>query len=103
MLGWRAWYEGERTFSSTSTEFQALPESGVLVLAEYRATGKTIWDGADWYYLEDGAFGYVASKAWGTDEPRPDLQCRSCVKEGVGVSDAEFWEAHRQAWRSEWP
>lgn len=68
-----------------------MPESGVLVIVETRDTGRTIYTGGDWYYLDDGKIKYVSSGDWGTWKPKPDVPCTSCIKQGVGVSDEEFW------------
>ena len=100
MTLWRAWYADGREFSSADMCWVDLPASGVLVVIEYKGTGRTVYNGGDWYWLYDGRFGYASSGAWGTWRAAPsreDVPCRSCVKRGVGVSDEAFRAAYDAA------
>ena len=96
---WTAYYSEGRIFRSEETTWQELPELGVLVIALDNPTGRTVLAGGDWYFLDGGRYGYVASREWGKPEPRPALACRSCVKEGVGVSNDEMNETYSRAWK----
>ena len=95
MVRWRAWYADGREFSSADMCWVDLPPFGVLVVIEYRDTGRTIYTGGDWYWLYSARFGYMPSGAWGTWQAAPtfaEAPCRSCVKRGEGVSDDAFRE-----------
>lgn len=98
LLRFRAWYRDETYNGSTLSDFKALPEDGLVVLVALYDTGRTIFDGGDWYYWTNGRIRYVPSVEWGRDEPRPDIQCLDCVKHGVGVPDDEFERILAEAW-----
>ena len=90
---WRAYYTERRVFRSEETTWQELPATGVLAVFLLNPTGLTRLLGGDWYSRDgDGVFHYVPSRAWGAWEPAPATLCRSCVKQGVGIPDAD-WRA----------
>jgi len=87
----RVWYT-DRVYDVTSFgEWKALPEIGVVVVAESKETGVTKYDSGDWYWMDREGLHKVPSRDWGTWEPRPEgIECYSCIKKGAAVSDAEF-------------
>jgi len=87
---WVAFYSETEVYRSEDWTWQALPASGMLVVVLINPTGRTIMAGGDWYFMHEGKYGYVSSKEWGKDEPRPDIACQSCVKYGVGAPDDVF-------------
>ena len=100
-MRWRAWYTDDREYEGKGVDaFKALPEIGVLVIVEYRDTGRRVLAGGDWYYWQDGQIDYVSSGDWGTWKDRPSVSCLDCVKQGVGVSNDEFEAVYQRAWRS---
>lgn len=91
MAGWLAIYSDRSEYASSTTTWAELPETGVQVVVVFFNDGtRQINDGADWYWLEDERVRTVSSGPWGTWKERPDLPCRSCVKQGEGIDDAEF-------------
>ena len=99
LLRWVAYYTDDRVFHSEDTTWQALPSSGLLVVVMIYDTGRTFYNGGDWYIWENGGLRYIPSGEWGTNQPFPDVSCLSCVKEGVGVSDIEFAMVTAKAWK----
>lgn len=102
---YRAYYSGERVFELHAPwQWFALPESGVLVIVEYRPTGKGLYAGGDWYWLVDGQVYYRSSAGYdGTWVEPPHLSCKSCLKRGDAVSDTEFQAAYKAALNSHAP
>jgi len=94
---WTAYYTENRTFNSTDIDWIQLPESGVLIVVVQFEGRRNILEGADWYYLHDGDFGVVLSKSWTGWEPKPTLECQSCIKQGIGTADEEFWRIYQTA------
>ena len=94
---WVAYYTDDRVYRSEDWPWQALPSTGVLVVVLINPTGRTVLAGGDWYFKNDGKYGYVASVEWGQHEPPPDIPCQSCVKEGVGAEDDVFNAVYAQA------
>lgn len=101
-MNWRAWYTEGRVYTSDETDWLKLPSDGLVWVTVYRDTGKTHYNGGDWYWIEGDRVRYVPSREWGVDEPRPDVACLSCVKRGAGVPDEEFRKIAIEAWGSEW-
>jgi hypothetical protein len=97
-MKWLAFYTEGRVYSSHHTPWTELPDTGVLVVNRYHGTGKTVYSGYDWYWLEDGNIHGVSSGEWGTWQPKPDVSCASCIKQGVGVSDEEFDRVYELMW-----
>lgn len=98
IIKWRIWYSDKRVFDGTSfDDWTALPSIGVLVLIVITNYGRVIYDGADWYWFNGTDFGYVASGEWGIWQPKPDLICSSCIKQGIGASDEEYQSAIKEA------
>lgn len=96
-MKFRAWYADGTVYRGNSAEdWKALPAEGVVVVVEYEDTGRRIFSGGDWYYLDGGRLAYVPSREWGRDEPRP-VACRDCIKRGVGVPDHVYWATLRAA------
>lgn len=103
MLGWRAYYTNNRIYDSARNTWAELPAEGVLLVVEFRVTGRTIYSGGDWYWLYDGTFGYRKAAPWGDHAPKPDhIACLSCIKRGVGVPDDEFHAVYNTAWTDTW-
>lgn len=89
-MRFRAWYADGSIYDGESAEdWKALPAEGVVYVVELRATGRGMFNGGDWYYIDNGALAYVSSVEWGVDQPKPE-GCADCVKRGVGVTDEEF-------------
>ena len=100
-MRFRAWYSGGRTFDGRDSEaWKALPADGMVWVTVFRETGRTFYNGGDWYYLDGAELRYVPSRTWGQDEPRPTDVCLACVKRGVGVPDDEFERIQLEARRA---
>jgi len=97
---WEAYYwDGAlRVYTSRETAWVALPPTGLVAVTELRPTGRTIYNGGDWYWLHDGAFGYTPSQAWDAWEPAPTFACASCVKQGITVDDEVFADVIERAY-----
>lgn len=96
----KAWYVGKKVYIGNNwDDFKALPESGVIWITVFYPQGRVFYNGGDWYYLQDNKLKYIPSGAWGSWQPRPEVECLSCVKQGVGVSDAEFEIVKELAWK----
>ncbi len=55
VIGWRAWYDGGRTFTSKTTEWVNLPDDGMQAMVIYFATGnRTMESGNDFYFQVPG-------------------------------------------------
>jgi len=95
-LHWHAWYTEGREFDSHETDWLTLPPSGVLAVTAYYFVGDQIYrenkNGGDWYWYKNGDVFYVSSgpEVNGTWKEQPKIGCRSCVKQGVMVSDEEW-------------
>lgn len=100
MQKWTAYYTEGRVFRSEDISWQELPESGVLIVVVHFEGRRNVLEGADWYYLDQGEFRVVLSKSWAGWEPKPQINCASCIKQGVGISDEEFWELYKKVWDS---
>jgi len=85
-----AYYTEDRVYRGNFDDWLEIPPSGALVVIEHLPTGRTIFTGGDWYYVVNNKFYYVPSGDWGTQREKPIIKCNSCIKEGVGVSDAIF-------------
>ena len=97
-MKWSAWYSNGTRYDSETTGWVHLPSTGLQILIHYKDSGRTIYSGGDWYYLRDNKFSYVPSGDWGTDQPIPDIPCKSCIKQGTGMRDAEFEAIYKLAW-----
>lgn len=103
-MRWRAWYcidDEVVVYDSESSSWASLPLDGLQIIVVAEPGGRRIIDGGDWYWLYDGAFDYIPSGDWGTQTLPPVLQCVSCIKRGVAVSDEMFNSicAEAMAWR----
>ena len=88
-MRFRAWYTDAVYDGESVEDWKALPAEGVVWVTLFRDTGRTMFNGGDWYHIVNGELAYVPSREWGQDEPKP-TGCQDCIKRGVGVSDAEF-------------
>jgi hypothetical protein len=99
-MRWRAWYP-DRVFGSEDVAWTDLPAEGLQVVVVYLpnpgagpAWLRQMYAGGDWYWLTGGEIHYAASAAeMGTwrEPPTPaELPCRSCLKRGSMLSDADF-------------
>lgn len=97
----RVGYTEGRIFDiSSAEEWKAMPKSGLLGVMSFSDTGRTFFNGGDWYWLVDEKVRYLSSGAWGSDKPQPG-GCAVCFKQGVGVTDEE-WDAfviEAMSWR----
>jgi len=91
-LRWAAVYEGRVWYRWDETPWVALPAQGMLGVIQFAPHGyRTLYSSGDWYWCYEGRLGYVRSPtAWGTWALPPEIPCKSCVKQGVTVSDEEF-------------
>lgn len=101
-MNWRVWYSDGNVYSSEAHSWASLPSIGIIIVVAYKETGKTVYNGGDWYWMENGEIKYISSGEWGTWKEKPITHCLSCVKQGVGVSDEEFLKIHKEAWNSKW-
>lgn len=93
MKGWKAWYTDGRVFSSSSTTWTDLPESGVLGVVIYReGEYRDLVYGGDWYYLGDDGEPTATEThtEWGKWVPKPDAPSDE-IKQAEAVSD-EYWD-----------
>lgn len=97
-MHWRAWYTEGRVFNGrTLDHWKVLPEDGVLGVVAFKETGKTVYDGGDWYMFDGTRFAFVPSgPVWGVDAPRPVGWCRQCVKRYGKVSEEEYRQVARE-------
>ncbi len=108
VIGWRAYYSGQRVFVSTTTAWADLPSTGVLFIVLYEA-GE--WDeskhkhyrrlivGGDWYYYDADLdeYGYVLThKDWGQWADAP-VDLKRAYKQGEAVSDEEMAQIEASA------
>lgn len=104
MAAYRAYYLGGEEYAIDESSWKDLPATGVLVVVQYRDTGKTVFAGGDWYWLDSKCdVRYLPTIEWGIDRHPPDIQCRSCLKKGVAASDEEFQMTYRKAFASQPP
>lgn len=96
---WRAWYTEGCVYSSDETEWTQLPSTGLVWITVYRETGRTHYNGGDWYWIEGDEIRYLPSEGWDGWIPRPK-GCLTCIKRGDRVSDEEFFRIQGEA--SEW-
>ena len=89
-MKWSAWYSETERYDSETTEWNDLPAEGLQVVIVYRDSGRSIYDGADWYWLHNGELNYAASGEWGSWKDRPMVSCSSCIKQGTRLPDEEF-------------
>lgn len=86
----KAYYADGAVYQGGHSEWVAMPASGVVFVVLHTVTGRTWYNGGDWYWADENGIGYTPSGEWGTDQPKPDIACQSCIKQGVGVSDELF-------------
>lgn len=97
-MRFRAWYASGVVYEGTTVEhWKSMPEEGVQFVVVYRDTGRTVFDGADWYYWANGQIQMVPSVEWGVDQPKP-IGCWSCIKRGTGLPDEEFERMRLEVW-----
>ena len=97
-MRWRAFYTEGREFSGGTVEqWKALPMTGVIVVVVYRDTGRTVYSGGDWYWLEPDRIGKSPAAPWGSHAPYPADELDDGIKRGDGVSDEEFGRVYRGA------
>ena len=108
MLGYFAWVKdvwlehGLALVGEDYDDWVSVPE-GILGVVVFRETGRTLYDGADWYWYTGSEWGYIASGEWGTQAPFPEhVGCRSCVKAHAVVSDEDMERVQEQMQASRW-
>ncbi len=90
-MRWFAWYSLTERYDSDSTTWNDLPAEGLQVVVVYRETGRTIYDGADWYWLYGGRMNYLASASdSGVNRAKPQISCSSCIKRGTRIADDQI-------------
>lgn len=98
----RVWYTDGRTGQrrvyrvTTVGGWKRLPKTGLLWATLYASTGRTYFNGADWYWLAGEWIERIPSGEWGTWAPRPD-GCVHCIKRGDPVTDEEFARIEAEA------
>ncbi len=82
VVGWKAWYDGDRFFTSATTAWAALPALGVLVIMLYFAGGlRRVMAGTEYYVLDGSAYNH-----------EPTLPTSGAVKQAPAelIPEAEF-------------
>lgn len=97
-MSWRAWYTDSRKFNSVETDWNNLPETGVLgVVVYYEPPYREIVSGGDWYYLDSN--GKPAKKMthdeWGKWVVPPDVP-EDDLKRGEGTTDERWSEVQTE-------
>jgi hypothetical protein len=99
---WKAWYSDNSVYSSENIDWVDLPDDGMIVAVEYCYVNdqryRNVFTGGDWYYRDNGRIQYVSSKQWGKDEPKPKIDCLSCIKRGGGMGDDAYQDMYNSAW-----
>jgi len=95
-MNFLAYYTEERKYSGDFDDWKLMPETGLLIVVRFYAEGRTIYDGGDWYWIENDEIKYVPSGPWGTWKDPPEISCKSCLKQGVGISDQDFNDLYQQ-------
>ena len=103
VAGWRAYYPDE-VYAADETEWRDLPEEGVQVIVlfyeEHAAEGvryRKLLDGDDFYYHVPD------SDVFGSTNDREDIPDEAIVKQGLEISDNEFFNTKQEAVDSTWP
>lgn len=90
MIGWRAYYADGRRVDSSESTWAGLPGEGLVgvVVFEDPPYRRVVY-GGDWTWVENGEIRKSGTTWIGFVDP-PDVSCRSCVKRGAAMPDAEF-------------
>ena len=94
-----AYYTEDRVYRGDYDDWLEMPAEGLLIVIEHRSTGRGVFDGGDWYYVEGGEIKYIASKEWGTWQDPPAINCQSCIKKAGVVTEAQFIAVTERAMR----
>lgn len=92
MHGWKAYYVGDRVFSSADTDWEALPATGVVGIIVYEEPPyRRLILGGDWYYLDDGVPATTETHdEWGEWVTQPDDVAEDELKRGELIPDDAF-------------
>lgn len=87
LIGWKAYYDDEKEYSSKDVEWKDLPLNGLLVVVEFYSDGtKEKHYNKDYYVLDEG-------KAFGTNDIHPYLAKLGTIKYGRWSENSLFNKA----------
>jgi hypothetical protein len=99
IIGWRAWYTGGRTFDSATTEWEDLPDDGVVLIMLYQDVRDSSnfflrrgMSGADYYFKSGDIYGSGFH-----DDEIPRRYPGASIKRGKWTTEEEMYAVTEEA------
>lgn len=104
MNGWRAYFADGQRIDSAQSSWADLPAEGLVGVVVFEDPPyRHLVYGGDWTWIEDGEI-HKSSTVWGDWVNPPEIACRSCLKRGAAMSDADFELVQAEMMRDRrWP
>lgn len=97
LIGWVAFYDDGKRYSSKETKWKDLPLNGLLVVVEFYSDGsKKKYFNKDYYVFDD-------KKVFGTNDIHPYLAKLGTIKYGRWCEDSVFNQTIIKADEEKWP
>jgi len=105
VIGWRVWYADGSQHNSKDTEWEDLPDDGVLIIVLYfdekRPDGKPlrrINSGVDWYFRAKGLRDFIYGQNNDTpEENRKRYGDNISLKQGKWTDEETMYKAEQEA------